>query len=72
MNPTELKNKKIKELVSLAASLDIEGYSNMTKQELIFAILKEQADEDGKLRGSGVLEILCGIPLWISLLGMTP
>ncbi len=58
MNPTELKNKKIKELVSLAASLDIEGYSNMTKQELIFAILKEQADEDGKLRGSGVLEIL--------------
>lgn len=58
MNPTDLKNKKIKELVSLAASLNIEGYSNMTKQELIFAILKEQADEDGKLRGSGVLEIL--------------
>jgi transcription termination factor Rho len=58
MNPTDLKNKKIKDLVSLAASLNIEGYSNMTKQELIFAILKEQADEDGKLRGSGVLEIL--------------
>ncbi len=58
MNPTELKNKKIKELVSLAASLDIEGYSNLTKQELIFAILKDQADEDGKLRGSGVLEVL--------------
>lgn len=58
MNPTELKNKKIKELVSLAASLNVEGYSNMTKQELIFAILKEQADEDGKLRGSGVLEVL--------------
>lgn len=58
MNPTELKNKKIKELISLAATLNIEGYSNMTKQELIFAILKEQADEDGKLRGSGVLEIL--------------
>ena len=30
----------------------------MTRQELIFAILKEQAGEDGKLRGSGVLEIL--------------
>lgn len=58
MNPTELKNKKIKELVSLAATLNIEGYSNMTKQELIFAILKDQADEDGKLRGSGVLEVL--------------
>ena len=58
MNLADLKNKKIKELVSMAASLNIEGYSNMTKQELIFAILKEQADEDGKLRGSGVLEIL--------------
>ena len=58
MNLVDLKHKKIKELVSLAASLDIEGYSNMTRQELIFAILKEQAGEDGKLRGSGVLEIL--------------
>ncbi|WP_028579829.1 transcription termination factor Rho [Desulfogranum japonicum] len=58
MNPTELKNKKIKELVALAASLNIEDYSNMRKQELIFAILKSQADEDGKLRGSGVLEVL--------------
>ncbi|PIE59828.1 MAG: transcription termination factor Rho [Desulfobulbus propionicus] len=58
MNPTELKNKKIKELVTLAASLGIEGYSTMRKQELIFALLKAQADEDGKLRGTGVLEVL--------------
>ncbi len=58
MNPTELKNKKISELVALAADLKIEGYSAMRKQELIFAILKSQADEDGKLRGSGVLEVL--------------
>ncbi|HEB70567.1 MAG TPA: transcription termination factor Rho [Desulfobulbus sp.] len=58
MNPTELKNKKIKELIALAASLKIEGYSTMRKQELIFAILKAQSGEDGKLRGSGVLEVL--------------
>jgi transcription termination factor Rho len=58
MNPTELKNKKISELVALAADLKIEGYSAMRKQELIFAILKSQADDDGKLRGSGVLEVL--------------
>lgn len=58
MNPTELKNKKIKELVSLAATLKIEGYSTMRKQELIFAILKAQSSEDGKLWGSGVLEVL--------------
>jgi transcription termination factor Rho len=30
----------------------------MRKQELIFAVLQAQADEEGKLRGSGVLEIL--------------
>ena len=58
MNPNELKNKKIKELVKLAASLNIEGYSTMRKQELIFAILKAKASEAGKLRGSGVLEVL--------------
>ncbi|MCI5146242.1 MAG: transcription termination factor Rho, partial [Candidatus Electrothrix sp. AR3] len=58
MNPTELKNKKIKELVALAAALKIEGYSSMRKQELIFAILKSQSDTDGKLRGSGVLDVL--------------
>lgn len=58
MNPTELKNKNIKELVALAADLKIEGYSSLRKQELIFAILKSQADDDGKLRGSGVLDVL--------------
>jgi len=30
----------------------------MRKQELIFALLQDQADKDGKMRGSGVLEIL--------------
>ncbi len=58
MNPLELKNKKIKELVALASSMKIEGYSTMRKQELIFAILKANADEAKKLRGSGVLEVL--------------
>ncbi len=58
MNPIELKNKKINELVELAAELEIEGYSSLRKQELIFAILKSHGDQDGKLRGSGVLEVL--------------
>ena len=58
MNPIELKNKKINELVELAAELEIEGYTSMRKQELIFAILKAHGDQDGKLRGSGVLEVL--------------
>ncbi len=58
MNPTELKNKKINELIAIASALNIEGYSTMRKQELIFAILKAKAYDDGKLRGSGVLEVL--------------
>ena len=58
MNFIELKNTKINELVELAAELEIEGYSSMRKQELIFAILKAHGDQDGKLRGSGVLEVL--------------
>jgi len=58
MNLAELKLKKIEELVKLARALKVEGYSGMRKQELIFAILQAQADEEGKLRGSGVLEIL--------------
>jgi transcription termination factor Rho len=58
MNFIELKNKKINELVEMAADLEIEGYSSMRKQELIFAILKAHGDQDGKLRGSGVLEVL--------------
>ena len=58
MNPADLKNKKISELVEMAAQLEIEGYSSLRKQELIFAILKAQSDADGKLRGSGVLEVL--------------
>ncbi len=58
MNPVELKNKKINELVALATKLNVEGVSSLRKQELIFAILKAQAEGDGKLRGSGVLEVL--------------
>ena len=58
MNLAELKLRKIEELVTLGRKLKIEGVSSLRKQELIFAILQAQADEDGKLRGGGVLEIL--------------
>jgi len=60
MNLAELKLKKIDELVQLGRKLKIEGVSSLRKQELIFAILQAQtlADDDGKLRGGGVLEIL--------------
>jgi len=58
MNLAELKMMKIGELVKLAREYNVEGFSSMRKQELIFALLQAQADKDGKMRGSGVLEIL--------------
>jgi len=61
MNLAELKLKKITELTKIAKKLKIDGYSDMRKQELIFAISQAQGDlieKNGKNRGSGVLEVL--------------
>jgi len=58
LNQADLKLNKIDELLALARKYNIEGFSGMLKQELIFAILKAQGETEGKLRGSGVLEIL--------------
>ena len=58
MNLAELKLKKIADLVKLGRKLKVESVNILRKQELIFAILQAQADKDGKMRGSGVLEIL--------------
>lgn len=61
MNLSELKQKKINELTELAKDLKIEGFSNMRKQELIFAITQAKTkdmEKNGVVRGSGVLEVL--------------
>ncbi len=58
MNLAELKLKKIADLIKLGRTLKVESVNTLRKQELIFAILQAQADKDGKMRGSGVLEIL--------------
>ncbi len=58
MNLAELKLLKIGELVKLARKFKVEGFSSMRKQELIFSLLQAQSEEDGKMRGNGVLEIL--------------
>lgn len=53
-----LKEKKIAELAQIARNLNVEGASNMRKQELIFAILGAQTVRSGNVYGEGVLEIL--------------
>ena len=58
MNLKELKEKTIRELVSVAQDFEVESASGLRKQELIFAILQAQAEKDGYIYGEGVLECL--------------
>jgi transcription termination factor Rho len=58
MDLVELKEQNIKGLVQMAKGLGIEGVSNMRKQELIFALLQAQAEQNGLIYGEGVLETL--------------
>ncbi len=55
---SELKQKKIPELMDMANALNIENATSMKKQDLIFAILQSQIEKIGTVYGSGVLEIL--------------
>ena len=54
----ELESKKLTELYKLAKQFQISYYSQLKKQELIFAILKAQAEKAGLTFMEGVLEIL--------------
>lgn len=54
----ELKEKTPQDLVSFAETVGVENASALRKQDLLFAILRELADEDVEIMGSGVLEIL--------------
>ncbi len=58
MNLNELKLKPVAELHQIAEHLNIESYSLLTKQELIFNILKTYAEKNGNIYGGGVLEVL--------------
>ncbi len=58
MDISDLKSKKIVELNELAKDLNIAGYSDLRKQELIFKILEAQTAKDGLTFSKGVLEVL--------------
>ena len=58
MKLSELKIQTPAELLELAQSLGIENISRAKKQTLIFAILKNKADNDKEVLGDGVLDIL--------------
>src|ERR1700738_5197775 len=58
MNLQELKRKTPAELVAFAEELEIENASSLRKQDMLFAILKQLAENDAPISGDGVLEVL--------------
>ncbi len=58
LNIEVLKDMKMGELNQVAHDLKVEGVSALKKQDLIFKILQAQAEKEGLMFGSGVLEIL--------------
>jgi len=54
----ELENMKLKDLYQQARMYKVLYYSKLTKRELIFAILKAQAEKDGFLFMEGILEVI--------------
>jgi transcription termination factor Rho len=58
MHLSELKNHQITDLVEMAIANEIEGANRLRKQELIFALLKNQAKKGESIYGEGTLEVL--------------
>ena len=58
MDLQELKTKSPADLLAYAEELEIENASALRKQDMMFAILKQLADNDQAIYGSGVLEVL--------------
>ena len=57
-NTSDLKSKKVAELLTIAKDLDVVGYNDLRKQDLIFKIIEAQTKKDGFAYAIGVLEVL--------------
>jgi transcription termination factor Rho len=58
MHLSDLKAKSPADLLAFAESLQIENASSLRKQDMMFAILKQLAENDQAIHGDGTLEIL--------------
>ena len=54
----ELKQKNASDLIIFADEIGVENASSLRKQELLFAILKNLAEQNTEILGRGVVEIL--------------
>jgi transcription termination factor Rho len=58
MNLTDLKQKPVSELLTIAAEMGLDNVARSRKQDVIFAILKAHAKNGESIFGNGVVEIL--------------
>jgi transcription termination factor Rho len=58
MHLSDLKNLHVGELVDMAVKNEVDGANRLRKQELIFALLKNQAKKGDAIYGGGTLEVL--------------
>jgi transcription termination factor Rho len=58
MQLSELKTLHVSELLETATTAGVEGANRMRKQDLIFAMLKNQAKKGESIFGDGTLEVL--------------
>ncbi len=54
----ELKIKKPAELIKFAEAVGVDNAGSMRKQEIFFSVLKDLAERDVEIIGSGVIEVL--------------
>jgi len=58
MNIAELEEKTLGELQDMARAMGISGYSRLKKTDLVFRLLRANAEKQGLIFGGGVLEIV--------------
>jgi len=58
MHLSDLKNLHVGELLEMAVKNEVDSANRMRKQELIFALLKNQAKKGENIYGGGTLEVL--------------
>ncbi len=54
----DLESRNLVDLRSYAAEMKLQGLTNLKKQELIFRLLQAQAEQQGNIFGSGVLDVV--------------
>ena len=58
MEISELENKTKEELIEIAGEMGIDNHANLTKQAIVLRLLQVQAEQQGHIFSSGILDIM--------------